>query len=151
MAHLDPRYQNAKKEILKLLPEIPQEAPIVRAYINKLATVLRNRGPDVSKYQTSERNSKIARRRGFDMKSTRAYKYFEALGWNAIPRTHLCGLVKIMAKDAGILHRLDRDAKREKCILFQWLDENWELLEPYANRVILEIADNDTTQTCSRK
>jgi hypothetical protein len=139
MWQLDHRYNTAKAHLLEVIQENLKDADMIRTQISKLATNLCAGGPDVSKYQVSARIAVTKRRCKFDMKTSESFKYFEPLGWDKIPYAQLRGFIQIIAGRAEIGHLLDRDSKREKRLLFQWLDQYWNVLKPHLDETKLEI------------
>jgi hypothetical protein len=81
----------------------------------------------------------IHRRSGFDLRNSEAFQYFERLGWDRLPCSTIRGIVQIVAFRADIAHLFDRDAKREKSLLFKWLDQYWDLIRPQLEQTKLEI------------
>jgi hypothetical protein len=143
MNHVDPRFQDARDRLSRLSCENPEKTQIVKARVAKLASILRTGGSEVSPYQASERSCVTLRRSGFDVQNSPAYKYFKTENWHSMKLRQLCGFVKVLAFEAGIAARLDRDAKRERSILFKWLTDNWSILEPVARTVVFEYTIDD--------
>jgi hypothetical protein len=143
MDELDARFQDARDRLTQLSCENPEKAQIVKARITKLASILRTGGSEVSPYQASERSCVALRRSGFDVQNSPAYRYFKNENWHSMKLRQLCGFVKVLAFEAGIAARLDRDAKRERSILFKWLTDNWSILEPVARTVVFEYTIDD--------
>jgi hypothetical protein len=139
MYRLSGPYAHAKSELLRLAEEDSELELRICAQLTHLLKVLRMGVPDVSPYQQEERRKVAARRREFDMESSRAWKCFAARRYNIIPLTFLVGIVKVLAGAAGLANRIDRDAKREKRLLFHWLECHWELLNPHMNSLMIEI------------
>jgi hypothetical protein len=139
MWQLDRRYSTAKAHLFEIIQENSKDAEVIRAQVSKLAANLCTGGPDVSKYQVSARTAVTKRRCGFDMRASQAFRYFETLGWDKIPYAQLRGFIQIIAGLAEVGHLLDRDSKREKRLLFQWIDQYWDLLKPHLDQTKLEI------------
>jgi hypothetical protein len=146
MSLIDRRFEHAKAEVLRLTSNLPTESCIIQSHLVRLLSILRSGRPDVSEYQAVERKAVIRRQCGFNLNQSQAYKYFQKQGWDKIPRPQLCGFVKILAFGAGIFNLLDRDAKREKRILFLWLEEHWDQIKPVADTVILEYIIKDPAE-----
>jgi hypothetical protein len=140
MQAIDDRYPKAKAELLRVIQENSKDGDAIQAQMSRLAKNLQDGGPDVSKYQVCSRRAVNKRRRCFDMKHSEAFRYFESLGWDKIPFAQLRGLIQIIAGLADIGYLLDRDSKREKRLLFQWIDHHWDLLKPHLDQTKLEIA-----------
>jgi hypothetical protein len=139
MWHGDHRYENAKCEIFRLVAEHPNAAAGIQTQIAKLLKNLRDGGPGASKYQIRERSLVTRRRSGFDLRNSEAFQYFEHMGWDRLPYPTIRGIVQVVAFRAEIGHLFDRDAKREKSLLFKWLDQYWDLLRPQLEHAQLEI------------
>jgi hypothetical protein len=133
------RYEAAKAELLRLARENPSHAEVIVDKIARLAKNLRDCGSDVSKYQITNQMNVAKRRHKFDLKQSQSYQYFQRLNWTRFPHRSLLGIIKIVAKEAGIERLLDRDSKRGKWLLFQWIDEHWDVMGPYLNETELEI------------
>jgi hypothetical protein len=86
---------------------------------------------------TSKEKERIASRlNGFNSKDTSVWKAITQRFGNNIKQPELLSMAQVLASHANI--KLDRDAKRRKCVLVKWFEENWAAIEPYLPYVVLE-------------
>lgn len=93
---------------------------------------------------TNDEKRRIAMRmNGFDVKDNRVWaEIAKRFGVN-VKQGELTNIAQVIAKHAGI--KLDRDAKRRKCVLLKWFDENWEKIYPFLDYVVLASSSEDET------
>jgi hypothetical protein len=139
MYPLSPSSAQAKSELLRLAEEDSEIEQQIRARPVHLLEVFRMGVPDVSRYQQLEDRNVAARRRKFDIASSRAFMCFQERHYDRIPLKFLVGIAKVLAGVAGLTNGIDRDAKREKYWLFYWLECHWERLDPLMNSLMIEI------------
>lgn len=77
---------------------------------------------------------------GFNPKDNSAWREITNRFGNNIKQPELLSIATVLASNANI--KLDRDAKRRKCVLIKWFEENWKAILPYLDYVVLEDAQH---------
>lgn len=100
---------------------------------------------DPNELVNDEKKRIALRMNGFDAKDNRVWaEIAKRFGVN-VKQGELTNIAQVIAKHAGI--KLDRDAKRRKCVLLKWFDENWDKIYPFLDYVVLASSSDDETQT----
>jgi len=73
---------------------------------------------------------------GFDSKENHVWEELSKRFGADIKRGELTNIAILLSETLKI--KLDRDAKRRKCVLLKWFDENWEMIYPLLDYVILD-------------
>jgi hypothetical protein len=72
----------------------------------------------------------------FVMEETRSWSFFQDRGWLKLPVPYLVSIAEVFSRKTSI--PMDREAKRRKRLLFQWLEEHWDECLPYAMELELD-------------
>jgi hypothetical protein len=87
--------------------------------------------------ESSREKQRIADRLGtFNSKDNTAWTEITARFGLNIKQPELLNIATVLATKANI--KLDRDAKRRKAVLLKWFQENWAILSPFLDFVVLE-------------
>jgi hypothetical protein len=121
-------FDDARANVLRLLSARPELTLAFHTQLSRLFRVMAQSESDVSQYQASAQLAVDQARRGFDMKSCEAYKFFEERDWHRTHWTSMVSIGKVMAYMAGL--EFNRDQKRHKDLFFKWLSDNWSTLRP---------------------
>ena len=73
---------------------------------------------------------------GFNPKDNDVWRQITSRFGANIKQPELLSIAKVLAQNANL--KLDRDAKRRKSVLIKWFDENWNLIAPFIDYVVLE-------------
>ena len=96
---------------------------------------------DPNEMINDEKKRIALRMNGFDAKDNRVWaEIAKRFGVN-VKQGELTNIAQVIAKHAGI--KLDRDAKRRKCVLLKWFDENWEKIYPFLDYVVLASSSDE--------
>lgn len=90
----------------------------------------------VDNYHTGELNRVKMRINGFSLQTSVAWSYLTFKYGEKLTHDELTSIAELISGHVGI--HLDRDAKRRKIVLVKWFDENWPVIEPYLQYVVLE-------------
>lgn len=77
---------------------------------------------------------------GFNPKDNVAWREITSRFGNNIKQQELLSIANVLANSASL--KLDRDAKRRKCVLIKWFEENWQAIFPFLDYVVLEEAQH---------
>lgn len=83
----------------------------------------------ISKISIEERKRVKKRMANFDKKKSQAWKYLSLLYGTQIKQDKLISIAEYVASQLKIY--IDRDARRRKCVLIKWFDENWNKIGPF--------------------
>ena len=98
-------------------------------------------GQEFAEGVNDEKKRIAMRMNGFDAKDNRVWAEIARRFGPTVKQGELTNIAQVIANHAGI--KLDRDAKRRKCVLLKWFDENWEKIQPFLDYVILASDDED--------
>ena len=101
-------------------------------------------GQELGEGVNDEKKRIAMRMSGFDAKDNRVWAEIARRFGANVKQGELTNIAQVIANHAGI--KLDRDAKRRKCVLLKWFDENWEKITPFLDYVILASSDEETPQ-----
>lgn len=87
-----------------------------------------NKSAQVSKSAIDERKRIRKRIANFDQRKSQAWKYLTLMYGPQIKHEKLINLAEYAASYLKIY--IDRDARRRKCVLIKWFDENWNKIGP---------------------
>ena len=86
---------------------------------------------------TTKEKERIADRlSGFNPKDNMVWHEITQRFGSTIKQPELLSIATVLAQNANI--KLDRDAKRRKSVLVKWFEENWTIIKPYLDYVVLE-------------
>ena len=89
----------------------------------------------------TKEKERIANRLGnFNPKDTPVWREITQRFGSSIKQPELLSIATVLAQNANI--KLDRDAKRRKSVLVKWFEENWQIIRPYLDYVVLEESHN---------
>ncbi|KAH0785637.1 hypothetical protein GPJ56_010387 [Histomonas meleagridis] len=80
---------------------------------------------------------------GFNPKESLVWKEITRRFGVNIKQPELVSIATVLANSAKI--KLDRDAKRRKTVLIKWFDENYPLISPYLDYVVLQDPNGNPT------
>ena len=82
------------------------------------------------------------RLRDFNPRENQAWKEITSRFGTSLKQPELLSIAQVLSQNANV--KLDRDAKRRKCVLIKWFSENWSKLQPFLGYVILENSSDNT-------
>jgi hypothetical protein len=74
----------------------------------------------------------------FSYEESRAYRTFESRDWHRLRLPEYVAIATILAQRTQLT--IDRDSKRKKNVLFQWMEAHWDVLAPWVEVLQLVIA-----------
>jgi hypothetical protein len=131
------RYEAASRTVLSLAESNSEDRPAIVHWLNSLVLELRQDSTAFSRSRAQERQIIESRTRNFNWNSSAPWLFFVRQGWTDRTFPEMIGIAQIMADGTGI--ELDREAKRRKSILFQWMDQHWHVLQPIANTMKIQL------------
>jgi hypothetical protein len=140
---LDLRFAQASDRIAQIDAANPHLRDKIRGELQKLRQTLDPIDPrwtGASYYQQQERQILNEALQNFVMEQTRSWSFFKGRGWSELPVPYLVSIAEVFSHKTSI--PMDREAKRRKRLLFQWLEEHWDECLPYAEQLELEYADD---------
>jgi hypothetical protein len=127
-----------------LLEEISAQDPSVsRAIMTELVNLVRTIQFETSAASSvllQEREMISERVRDFSSTDSRPWKFFLEHGWDKLSVKEYVGIGQVLAAEARL--EMDREAKRRKEVLFKWMDDHWDELTPFLNRLNLEFEEH---------
>ncbi|EAX98890.1 hypothetical protein TVAG_210840 [Trichomonas vaginalis G3] len=88
--------------------------------------------------QNQEKDRIKGRLTGFDTKNNIAWHEITSRFGENVKQQELLSIANVLSLNANI--KLDRDAKRRKSVLIKWFNENWTVLAPFLQFVVLDEA-----------
>ena len=85
---------------------------------------------------TKEKERIASRLSGFNPKDNMVWHEITQRFGASIKQPELLSIATVLAQNANI--KLDRDAKRRKSVLVKWFEENWAVIKPFLDYVVLE-------------
>jgi hypothetical protein len=125
---MDERYIAARERLIAI--EDPDNALTIQTRLKQLLAALEQGDSGESRYQARQRESVNNRLQGVDIKTTRAFRYLQSRNLDGLRFKTLCGMMQLVAGTVGLGRALDRDAKRNKGLLIQWMEQHWEVIYP---------------------
>jgi hypothetical protein len=114
--------------------------PTISACLANYAAVLAGHSDALPFDRGAESNpekKRIASRlSGFAPRQTPIWREITRRFGDNIKQPELVSIAAVLAHNSHI--KLDRDAKRRKCCLIKWFEENWAGIAPYLDCVVLE-------------
>ena len=89
---------------------------------------------------TKEKERIANRLANFNPKDTPVWREITQRFGSSIKQPELLSIATVLAQNANI--KLDRDAKRRKSVLIKWFQENWQVIRPFLDYVVLEESHN---------
>ena len=99
------------------------------------AMIPQNFHPDIPA-TTKEKERIASRLSGFNPKDNMVWHEITQRFGASIKQPELLSIATVLAQNANI--KLDRDAKRRKSVLIKWFEENWAVIKPFLDYVVLE-------------
>jgi hypothetical protein len=130
---MDSRWSSAVSLLSQLTLSDPSSQEPITTNLQKLLDVLRNPLVGGSQAQLQERKEIDHRLQTFKRGSSRAVRELKKRGFDKCTFTELRKMGDVVAVHANV--PLDRQSKRRRDVFLHWLDEHWEVLEPYIDRM----------------
>jgi len=92
--------------------------------------------PTQANEDNKEKHRISARMAGFDPKDNEVWRQITQRFGANVKQPELLSIANVLAMNANI--KLDRDAKRRKSVLIKWFQENWAIVSPFLDFVVLE-------------
>jgi hypothetical protein len=87
--------------------------------------------------RSSEEIARIRKRiEGFNWKRSPAWRYLSLAYGPTLSQDELISIAELISPRVSI--KLDRDARRRKCVMIKWFEEHWALIQPLLCSIVLE-------------
>jgi hypothetical protein len=129
------RYLVARKHIQELCAEKPETSQHIYTGLQQIIEILTLARSCASSALHQERETIDGRIRNFVYSDCAPFLFFKEKGWSQLTFPELVAVSKVIGHEANLA--IDREAKRRKPVLFKWLDDNWEQMKEYAEKIEL--------------
>ena len=118
----------------------PNYALMAQLYGQTANTAALPTAPAFENGVTKEKERIANRLANFHPKDTVVWREITQRFGSSIKQPELLSIATVLAQNANI--KLDRDAKRRKSVLIKWFQENWQIIRPFLDYVVLEDSHN---------
>jgi hypothetical protein len=134
------RLELARQSLTRISAADPEAGREILHGLNNLVRVIRFDKAPVSHLLRLERDVISDRVRHFSIEDSRPWRYFLSRGWDNLSVKEYVTIGRVWANEAGL--DIDREAKRRKEVLFNWLDCHWEQIMPILPRCDLDFGQD---------
>lgn len=127
------RYQRAKSEMIRILSTDSGHRKEILRNLHELVAELKGERTDRHRKREEDRIRAEKAAKATDITNTTPHSYFQERGWSNWTKQDTLNALNIVSVYAQI--RIDRQAKRSKYVLYQWMSDNWEVIRPILDRI----------------
>jgi hypothetical protein len=140
------RYCIAKARLNDLVDSNISLTQAIFSRLKELVAVLNNPESGENELQLRDRQEIDQRIRGFDFRKSIPFQRLEEKGYGHLKFSELLSMSEVIAQRASL--SLDRQAKRRKRVLFKWLADHWQIIEPHFERMEIQnvVSDESTNE-----
>ena len=146
------KLNNAIKIITEIASTQPENADAIKERLEKLLFIYKfpeyhKNNPDDPLSNFPKTQNEIERKRvddrlrGFSLKDSIAWKAICERFGSDLNQTELLSMAEVIGHELHI--KIDREAKRRKEVLIKWFDENFLIIKPILNIMVLEDANGN--------
>jgi hypothetical protein len=139
MAITDPRFLQAQSQIMQITDGNRNLTSQVQKTLTRLVECLMQSSTGASTETIAEREMPSQRLQNFRIETSAPYHYFRQRHWTGLTVRQIASIAELFAHVAQL--PIDREVKRRKNVLFQWLDQHWDVCLPMAEDATVEFAD----------
>lgn len=123
----------AADNLIHALQTRPLFTDYVSSYVNEMSKKINEMNNVLNGKEIARVNMRLS---NFDVKNSNIVAELYKRFGSDIRHKELLAVADVVSQKAEI--KIDRDAKRRKKVLFKWFEENWELIHPLLDFVVLE-------------